>query len=100
MAAGGSALTASDSVEKLLFALLQLIQLKQANGTMTDVNAACKVASAGITQSTQWETSTNIFTTVDVQSLVAAFRLTNSTLQPGSNVASVSIMTTHTSTLV
>ena len=89
VAAGGTAITASDSVERLLFALLQLLQLKQANGTVTDILSGVKVANAGITQSSSWETSTATFTTCDIQSLVAAFRLTGSTLQPGGNVASV-----------
>ena len=89
VAAGGTSITAADSVERLLYALLQLVQLKQVNGTITDINSGVKISNAGITQSSAWETSNATFTTCDIQSLVAAFRLTNSTLQAGGNVASV-----------
>lgn len=88
-AAGGSTISAGDSAERLIYALLQLIQLRQNNGTLTDPLIGMKVSNSGITQSSSWETSTANYTTCDIQSMVAAFRLTNSTLQAGANVASV-----------
>ena len=88
-AAGGSSTTAADSVERLLYNLLLLIQLKQVQGTITAPLLGMEVSAAGITQNSQWETTTNTFTACDIASLLASFRLTGTTTQAGGNVASV-----------
>ena len=88
-AAGGTSITAADSVERVIYALLQLIQLKQNAGSVTSITSGLLVGAAGITQNVDWETSNANFTRSDVQTIQAAFRLTNSTLQAGGNVASV-----------
>ena len=88
-AAGVTTVTATDSVERLIFALLSLLAAKQVNGTLSQPTCGCEVSQQGITNNSVWETTTNTFTTSDIASILTSFRLTSSAAAVGNNVSAV-----------
>ena len=67
----GLTITASDSVEKLVYALLQTMSVKAIAGTLTQVNAGVEVSSRSSTSSV-WETSTNNFAPITLVSFLTS----------------------------
>lgn len=67
----GLTITASDSVEKLVYALLQTMSVKALAGTLTQVNCGCEVSSRSSTQSV-YETSSNNFAPVTLVSFLTS----------------------------
>ena len=88
-ALGVTNVTATDSVERLIWALLAILAGKQTAGTLSQPTIGCEVSQMGITNGSVWETATNTFTTTDVLSILASFRLTSTVSAQGNSVAAV-----------
>ena len=84
--ASGLTITASDSVEKLYYALLQILNVKGVAGTLTQVNAGVEASSRSSTTSV-WETSANTFVSKPIVTFLATVAFdTGGTVESGNSV--------------
>lgn len=88
-AAGVTNVTAIDSVERLFFALLALINAKQVNGTLTQYTSGCEISQQGSTLGSVWEYPQGSFVGCDLAQFLMSFRLTSGASIAGNNVVSM-----------
>ena len=91
-ALGYSTVTATDSSERLLWALLTVMYGKSnpLTGTLTAPSCGAEVNTASITTNSVWEVTSGSFPSTDVVSMIAAFRLSSlGAANQGNNIANV-----------
>jgi uncharacterized protein (DUF2384 family) len=65
-------ITAEDSVEKLLFGLLEVVYARQKDGFITQPTLSCEISNRAAQQSV-WEESTGVFSNADLLSHLVSF---------------------------
>ena len=70
--AAGTTTTATDSFERLLFALIQIVFVKGQAGTFNQTNLGCEVSSLSESVGV-WETSSNVFSDRLLSSALCTF---------------------------
>jgi hypothetical protein len=65
-------ITSEDSVEKLLFGLLEVVYARQKDGFITQPNLSCEISARQATSSV-WEETTGVFSNADILSHLVSF---------------------------
>lgn len=83
-----TSVTAADDSAKLMYALAQVLYLKQQAGTVLQTNLAAEVAAKSVTTGV-WETSTNNFTSKYLVNHLLSFPLDSITSEAGNSITSI-----------